>query len=184
MSYRNSSDFATETSPFRRYAQGLVRRLAITIAKGTKWQMRGQKGGDGGDEVLEIEIFQGIGFFARPPASGTHPQAIATSIGSPKHQVAVAFRDEGVRQAIDAQVPDDASAMFNTVAIFVIKPDGSLEARTIGGTALSLATKADIDALRSWASSHFHTGGTIFGNTGSPTVAPPSATGTLRFKAE
>ncbi len=38
--------------------------------------------------------------------------------------------------------------LYNTVAVVFLKADGSIEARSAGGTALPLATKADLEALR------------------------------------
>lgn len=89
------------------------------------------------------------------------------------------------RREVDPE-DDRAHALTDAVAIPFPDPDDatpqveftSTEIRA-GGTA-KLATKADIDALESWASSHKHveTGGT----TNSPTTSPPSASGTAVLK--
>lgn len=51
------------------------------------------------------------------------------------------------------------------------------------GGSSPLATKADIDALRTWCAPHVHTGVTTGGgSSGPPAVAPPNAAGTQIFK--
>jgi phage gp45-like len=147
MTYRNSEDFAQETSAFRRYVYGMVRRFAITLTDTARWQLLGQRGGAGGDEILpNVESFTGIGFYSRPASSG-NPEAVAVAIGGTRTTVVIAARDEATRQAMVGSLPADSAAMFNTKAVLVINPDGTVEIRAGGGAAAPLATLADIQAL-------------------------------------
>lgn len=151
MTYRSSEDFAQETSAFRRYVYGMIRRFAITLAESARWQLLGQSGGAGGDEVLpDVEAFTGIGFYARPPDSGGNPEAIGVGVGGTRTTVIIAARDEATRQAVVGDLPADSTAMFNSQVIIVINPDGTVEIRLAGGTAAQLATLADIQALASF----------------------------------
>lgn len=60
--------------------------------------------------------------------------------------------------------------------------DQAIEARSSSGTAVALATKADLDALANWIQNHLSIGGT--GSTPIPPDNVPQPTGTLIFKAE
>jgi hypothetical protein len=148
MTYKTAVDHAAETSPFRRFVFGMIRRYKITRATGTRWQVRGQSSGSGGDELHEIEPFHGIGFMARPPASGSNPEAVGVSIAGAKLQLIVGTRDEAVRKLIDDQVENDGAAMFNTTVIILVKPDSTVEIRLHGGAAQKLLTIADGQALK------------------------------------
>lgn len=189
MTWRGSEEFSLETSPFRRLVRGMIRRVAISLATGTKWQWRGQRGGAGGDEIYDAEPFTGIGFFSRPPASGS-PEAILNAVGGSKNTVIVATRDEKTRRLIDADVPAGATCVYNDKAMILVKPDGTVEIRLIGGAAIALPTLADYNALRNAYNSHTHpvaTTGSATAQTGTAsataaTVAAP--TGTTVLKAQ
>lgn len=184
MTYRTSEDFAEEIREGARFLRSMVRRMAITLTQELRWQLLGQRGGTGGDEVVEVEPFTGVGFFSRPPESGSRPEAIMLQVGSAKHPVIVATRDEDVRRQI-ANLQADETAIFTSKATVVIKADGSVEIRSAAGAASALATKADIDALKSWIASHTHAGVTAGGAvSGPPSTVPPSAAGTVVLKAE
>jgi phage gp45-like len=169
MTYRSSEDFAQETSAFRRYVYGMIRRFAITLTDAARWQLLGQRGGAGGDEILsDVEAFTGIGFYSRPPSSGGNPEAIGVGVGGTRTTVIVAARDEATRQAVAGDLPPDSAAMFNTRAILVINPDGTVEIRTPSGTAVELALKSDVEAVDNKYANHLH------GAAGAPTTGPLS----------
>lgn len=147
MTYRTSEDLAQETSPFRRFVRGMIRRLAITLTAETKWQLLGQRGGQGGDETPLVEPFTGIGFYSRPPSSG-NPEAVAVAVGGSKTTVIVATRDEATRQAVAGDIAEGETCVYNDKALIVVKADGTVEIRLAGGVAIPLATKADLDKLR------------------------------------
>lgn len=148
MTYRSSQDFAQETSAFRRYVYGMIRRFAITLTDTARWQLLGQRGGAGGDELLsDVEAFTGIGFYSRPPSSGGKPEAIAVAVGGTRTTVIVAARDEATRQAIAGSIAAGETAMFNPQVILLCKANGTVEIRAGGGAAAPLATLADVQAL-------------------------------------
>lgn len=188
MTYRTSEDFAQETSPFRRFVRGMIRRVAVTLTQTARWQVLGQRGGQGGDETDEVEPFTGIGFYSRPPRSG-NPEAVTAAIGGSKTRAIIATRDEATRQAAVGNLEEGETAVYNDQAVIVVKADGTVEIRLVGGLAVALATKADIDALKSWAATHIHNvpGVTAGGATVPslvPTLAPPNATGTTVLLAQ
>jgi len=163
----------------------LVRRVAIALTEGGLWQADGYE-----DEARAdgVEVFQGIGYASRPSATSVSDgsaEAILLHVGGKSgHPVIVATRDESIRVELD----EDETAMFNSQAIVKIKSDGTIEASSIGGSPVALATKADLDALEAWATAHTHadpaTGYTSTpANIGGPDPAP-SASGTSVLKGE
>ena len=147
MTYRSSQDFAQETSAFRRFVYGMIRKFAVTLTDTARWQLLGQRGGAGGDEILpNIESFTGIGFYSRPASSG-NPEAIAVAVGGTRTTVVIAARDEAMRQAIAGSIAAGETAMFNPHVIVLCKANGTVEIRAGDGAAAPLATLADVQAL-------------------------------------
>ncbi len=184
MTYRSSEDFAQETSAFRRYVYGMIRRFAITLTDTARWQLLGQRGGAGGDEILSnVEAFTGIGFYARPPSSGGKPEAIGVGVGGTRTTVIIAARDEATRQAVVGSLPADSAAVFNTKAVLVINPDGTVEIRLAGGAAAQLATLADLQALASFVQKMTLP---VSGGTAGPPApsSVPTPTGTTVLRAQ
>jgi phage gp45-like len=184
MTYRSSEDFSQETSAFRRFVYGMIRRFAITLTDTARWQLLGQRGGDGGDEILsDVESFTGIGFYSRPPSSGGNPEAIGVGVGGTRTTVIIAARDEATRQAVAGSLPPDSTAMFNTQAIIVINPNGTVEIRLAGGAAVQLATLADLQALASFVQKMTLP---VSGGTAGPPApsSVPTPTGTTVLRAQ
>jgi phage gp45-like len=152
MTWRESSDFGKETGELLRLVRGLIRRMRVTLTTGARWQLLGQRGGAGGDETIDVEAFTGIGVYARPPSSG-NPEAITAAVGGARTPVIVATRDEATRRAVAGDLAEGETAVYNDKAIVVIKADGTVEIRLVGGVAVPLATKADLDVLRTAISS-------------------------------
>jgi phage gp45-like len=169
VTYRSSEDFAQETSAFRRFMYGMIRRFAITLAESARWQLLGQSGGAGGDEVLpDVEAFTGIGFYARPPSSGGNPEAIGVGVGGTRTTVIIAVRDEATRQAVAGNIEDDETITFNSSTLVYNKKNGTVEIRTPTGTAVELALKSDVEAVDNKYANHLH------GAAGAPTTGPLS----------
>jgi phage gp45-like len=173
------------TEPFRAHVAGAIRKMAISLTSKALWQLTGSRLLDGSIETIPNgEPFLGVGFHARPSSSGK-PEAIVLMVGDDATQpVVVAVRDEKTRQAIAGALAADETAMFNSLVIAIAKANGTYEIRTKDGTAIPLATKADIDALKTWAATHLHTAPGGGGPTTAPTVGPPSAAGTTVLKGE
>lgn len=178
--------------------RNLVRRAAVVTTSDVAWVLSGFEDGEGNLEKTEAEVFSGIGFYARP-AAGARAEGIICLVGAESVTPAVvALRDEGTRQEIESAVggvgPGD-TIVWSSGAVAVFRADGRVEIRSKNGVAVPLATKADIDALafkvdslRLLFNAHFHSGGTISGNTGIPNatdlVPTPSAVGTLKVTVE
>jgi phage gp45-like len=184
MSFRDSKDFAKQTAADYRSFRGALRRLIVTLADGARWQLLGRSVSDD-KETINAEVFGNIGFHSRPRTSGGSPEAIMVSLGGNGSPVVVATRDEQTRATVAGTIAADETAVFNSTAIIVVKANGTVEIRSANGSAVPLATKADIDALRTWASNHTHLyapgpGTAVATATGLP--VPPNAVGTLVLK--
>lgn len=183
-----ADDFAKALDPYLRKLAGVVRRMGVDITKITKvpgWKVLGHLL-DGGRESFTAEIFSGVGFYSRPP-KGAKADAIVVNAGGADDPVIVATRDEKTRQASAGSLAEDETATFNTLTILIHKANGTIEARGINGVAVPLATKADIDALRTWILTHTHTGvtaGAVLSGAPPASPAPPTAAGTTKLKAE
>lgn len=139
------------TDPLAGRLRGMVRRLIATATALPRWQLRGVRGADGADEVLQVEVFQGVGFAARPPASSAAEVVAVNVDGQAKAPIVVAARDEktaaAVRTAIGGLAAGD-TLVYNASAIVFLRADGTVEIRSPSGVAGELATKADLEALR------------------------------------
>jgi hypothetical protein len=171
------------TDPSHARARGALRRFAISLTAKVLWQLTGPTI-DGVVEVLRAEPFTGIGFFARPPASGK-PEAIVAMLGDADAPAVIAIRDEATRAAAAGELTADETAVFNSLAILHFKEDGTIEARPVGGgPAVSLALKSDLDAAKAVFDVHAHPGVTVgVGVTGATVTPFPSPVGTTTFKA-
>lgn len=145
MSYRDRDDFAKETGPTQRLLRGMIRKLVVTLSDGARWQFLGQRGGQGGDEVITAEPFTGIGFYSRPPADGK-PEAIAVAVGGAKHLAVVATRDEETRRKVAGDLDEGETQIHSTGAIVRVK-ESKIEARTASGNAAPVATLQDLRNL-------------------------------------
>lgn len=143
---RTIRELAHAIDPARVRAAGAIRRMAITLTAKVLWQLTGFRLPDGTTETALAEVFGGIGFFARPP-SGSKPEAIVLMVGDANTPVIVALRDEQTRAKVAGAFKPNESGVFNTLSIVYVKDDGTIEARSTGGTAKRLATNDDLAAL-------------------------------------
>lgn len=180
-------DWRREGSSDRRTAIGTIRRMAVTMTSAPFWRVVGHLLIDGKREDREAEIFSGIGFYGRPK-KGHQVDSLVAFPGGASNPIIIATRDEDARRAV-AAIAQDETAMFNSATIILIKANGTVEIRASGGAAAALATKADIDALKSWAAGHTHvvagiTAGGAAVTSATPLPVAPSATGTTVLKAQ
>jgi phage gp45-like len=196
------ADLQRITDPIIRSLVGAIRRMAIRVTSRPLWQVTGYEI-DGTTETQQAEPFTGIGFFARPPASGK-PEAIVVAAAGAKSPAIVAVRDEKTRAAVAGTLAEDEAMVYGSTALVHVTAGGTVEARAPGGTAVYLATKADIDALRAWLANltlPVTTNGTATSQAGwagppppgglppSPPIpaisgAPPTAAGTTVLKGQ
>ena len=149
MTRKTADDFQEETSPQTRGDDGKIRRMPISLTQGVLWQITGHQMLDGTDETHDAPVFSGIGFASRPPDNGS-PEAIVAFVGGPSNPVIIATRDEATRAtafAASGELQAGETAIFNAGAIVLIKADGTIEIRSVGGAAVALATKADVDKI-------------------------------------
>ncbi len=176
---RTVDELNAALDPMRVALRGLVRRVSLTLtgtvtAAKAIWQVSGVRMLNSKIEVFKAEAFTGIGFFARPPANGK-PEVIVLNVSADNETpVIVAARDEATRQASAGGIKADETAAFNSQVIFYLKNDGTIEGRTIGGVAVSLAKASELQALAAHFYGHGHP------STGAgpiPTFVPPDPPG-------
>lgn len=123
-----------QTSTENRNALGMLRRMAITVTRRPFWQAVGVLLLDGVTrEAPNAEVFSGIGFYSRP-APGVRAEAIIGHVGGPENPVILATRDEDTRRRV-AQLDQDETAIYNTLATVVVKKTGTVEIRLAAGVA-------------------------------------------------
>ncbi len=174
MSLRGDDRYRRHVGAAATKMRSMLRRLTVTLTESALWQLAGAT-----DEAEEdVEVFSGIGFYARPPVSGTDPEVLRVLVGGKTaHPAVVASRDEKQRVALTAirDLAPDESASYTTKARVHILADGTVMVDD-GSGAVALATKADVDALASFAGTHTHPHGDP--TTGPANGTPPSAAGT------
>lgn len=150
MSTRSSSaDKAAATGDLARRAAGMIRRMAVGVTSRTFWQVLGHQLLDGLRETRSAEVFQGVGIVARPPNGSSTETIVVFPAGGAAQPVIVGARDVATARAAVGELAPDETAIYTSAAVIVIKAGGTVEIRTPGGTAVPLATKADLEALRS-----------------------------------
>lgn len=180
--------------PLLSYVKTMVRRVTVTLSSARAvWQVAGTQMPDG-RETMKPENFAGsIGVAARPPGQC---EAIVIMVGDASAPVMIAAVDRKTRNAIAGALKPDETMLHNSKALLYLKDDGTIEARSANGTAVPLATKADIDAVIEKLNeqivahnTHAHTGVTTGGGTSLvatvlvPVPAAP-AVGTMTLKGE
>lgn len=167
----------------------LARRLAVSLS-GDMWQLEGYTDPvTGKAEVFEgVEVFQGIGIRSRPRRGAG--EVVVLNLGGGAHPVVVATRDREIEVALD----EDETAIFNSNAVVKILKTGEVLVRAKsgaevivddGGGAAALATKGDLDGIRTWLLTHTHTGVTTgAGTSAGPAAPPPAVAGTLVLRAK
>lgn len=174
----------------------LVRRVDLDEAVGGIWRWLGYEDDDGARESDTAPVYGGIGIYARP-AAGDRAEAVLVHIGgSSQHPALAALRNEDARRRYVAEFGELEPG---EVAIFpssgksrvILRVDGSavieveagqeILARSTGGVAGALATKADLDALAGWDEVHTHAGN---GQPPAEAATIPAAAGTDVLKGE
>ena len=142
---RSAADHAAAAGSGHRALVGLVRRLVVKLSSSGIWQVAGFRAVK---EAIQAEVFQGVGFWARPPGNVT-AEAVVVNVGAEAdHPLVIALRDKATQAAVADGCAADTTLAYNSSARLAILPSGAIEARSHSGVAVALATKADIDALR------------------------------------
>jgi hypothetical protein len=112
---------AAETSPRSRQFHGMIRRMAVRETARALWTLLGH------EQVKEkpiVEVFSGIGIYARPAGDA---EVIVVNVSGARHPVVIATRDEDARRAMAADLKAGDTCVFNGVARVIIRADGTIE---------------------------------------------------------
>lgn len=142
------------TSAYARIANLVKRMVMLKIDSPLRWRVKDADP----EEIDDIEIFHNVGFHARPPAVGKwgpnvaihNVEAIVVNVNSHDHPVIIATRDADTMRVVVEKVglnPDE-TLIYTSKSVVKIQADGTVEIRNLDGTAVPLATKADVDALQ------------------------------------
>lgn len=159
MSGPSVRELARVADPLLRRVAGMARRLTISATTSPIWKLLGVRGLDGSTERIDAEAFSGVGFYARPRSSGGTPEAIVLHVGDARVPVVVACRDErtlaAVRDALGGIDAGDAVMYAPDGSAVVHVTGGEVRVKTPSGTAVALATKADLDAVVTYIKKQF-----------------------------
>ena len=109
---RTSSDLAAGNGQLARKVAGMVRKMMVLFTAKGIWELEGFRALK---ERVRAEVFQGVGFWARPPANAKI-QAIVVSVGDSDNPVVIAIRDERTRQAVANALADDEAIQYEREA--------------------------------------------------------------------
>ncbi len=147
---RSTQDHAEASKPRNRTLAGLVRRMVVTLTRGGRWQLRGFAALK--EVVTDVEVFQGIGIWARPPAPSSPRratvEAVVLNLGDSDAPIVIAVRDERTRAAVAAAIAEDTTILYNSAVRVELTAAGLLELRGHAGAAVPPALLADLSALK------------------------------------
>jgi phage gp45-like len=151
MIFRHTAEFiAGATGQMARRLRGMLSRRDLDHDGSTGDRIRalGREAFDGSVETLDMDAFAPVGLIARPSSEDTVESAVGFVGADGSHPVALCFLDHGRRAVINAAGLDaDETLVYTSQAFIKLGADGSIELRTISGTAVALALKSDADAL-------------------------------------
>lgn len=136
----SAEDYAEAIGAFRREFAGAFRRMLVTRSDTGTWQTRGHTIFDPTKpETREIEVYSGIGFFARPPDGG-NGEAVVAQVGGPNNPAIIATRDESTRALVNDLGADEAAA-YNSKARVHVTAGGTVDLRTHAAPATDFLLK-------------------------------------------
>lgn len=147
--------------------------MVIGRSNTNRWQVVGHQLLDGSIETRDADVFQGIGFYARPAADET-TEAIVAFPGGPGNPIVIALRAEASRRVVTKDLGADETQVHNSGTIIRIKSDNTVEIRTHGGDAERLVKLSEFQRLADDFYGHGHP------STGAPpipTFTPPDPPG-------
>ena len=174
-----SERLRAEQTPEAGRVRNMVRRMIVDRTRTSVWRLIGHL--QVGEKPL-AETYSGIGFYARPP-DGVDAEVIVANLGGAGAPVIVASRDEDTRRTM-ADLAADETATFNSQTIVKHTAGGLIEARSKDGTAVALATKADLEELRAWIAAEMVIACPAGSSTPGTVDPPPTPAGTTVLKGE
>jgi uncharacterized protein (DUF885 family) len=152
--YRYQQTAREENGKRSRQIRGMVSRRQFhqpdSEKNGQVQVVLGREAGDGSFEEDKVDVFQPVGLVANPHEYST-VESVTLFVGADgDHPVSAATLDHRKYEIIDEVGLDaDEVIVYTTTSIVKIFRDSHVEIRSIDGTAVPLATKADVDALQS-----------------------------------
>lgn len=203
MSYRYSKDTREEyAGKSKREVHGMVSVRELAEHTGQRAEAAGREALDGTSEDDEIEVFGQAGVAARPSENAA-VESLVLLVGASGDHAAVAAQIDSTRATvIDATgLEPDETIVYTSQSVVHIKADGTVEIRSLAGTAVALVPLPVLQDLRDWIADHRHeyingagaatpTTKPISTTAASPLPpttpldAPPTPTGTTILKAE
>lgn len=141
-------DLAKEVGLKARELAGLLRRMIVTRTRSALWQITGHRLLDGEVETRDAEVFGGIGIAARPQ-EGDGAGAVEAIVAFPQGggPIVIAARQEAARRVVAVDLAADETQLHGAIGeggtIIRIRANGTVEIRTVGGTAKRLLTVDD-----------------------------------------
>lgn len=181
-----TKDWRDETSSELRAILGMIRLMSVKLTEGATWQVEGHTLLDNRTkETRNARIFGALGFYSRPKP-GANVESVVLFPGGSSNPVIVATSDEELRATV-ADLNQGETAMCNRATIILCKPDGTVEIRLPGGTALPLPKLAELADMVSKFNSHTHIvagvtagGASVTSAVPVPVVSAPSGTAVLK----
>lgn len=165
----------------------VVRLVSIADASALEWVLEGLVDDDGNREDISAQVYSNVGFLSRP-RTGVETEAVVLNVGGDSNSpLQVGSRDPALNDSyVEAEgLEADQTVLLNSSA-HVKVTGNSVEVKSHGGAAVELATKADVERLRSELSSHTHTisSGSSAGTTTIPIQSFTAPDGTSVLKGE
>ncbi len=210
MSRRTAKDFRDRATKAALDMANMIRRVVTSATAGGRWGIEGYELDDidtgvaftEGVDDDPVDVFAGIHIYARPAAADKSEGILLHVGGEAEHPVLAALRNEDARLRYVAEFGDLSRGevvVFNSAgtARVKVRTNGEIEitvaagqkllVKTKAGTALPVATKADVDAIQAALDGHSHlyipgAGPGTVSTTGNPSVPAPD--GTLAFDSE
>ncbi len=196
-------ELARSVSKEARDLAGKIRKMIVSRAGASaRWQVTGHDlapiGGE--EETRDAETFAGVGFAARPDSSSDTEAIVVFPGEASGGPIIIGTRQEASRRVVALDLAADETQIHGAIGeggtIVRIKADGTVEIRTTGGTAVPLATKADLEAVVTYLKKQFSAAaGHVHATPSGPTTAitegsttadggAPAPSGTSVLKAE
>jgi hypothetical protein len=152
MFYRNQQGAREEYAGKRnRMIRGMISRREVYVpeSNGMVVTLLGRQAADGSFEEDRADALSPPGFVANPHEYST-VEAICNFVGADgDHPVCAGMLDHRRYEIVDkVGLQHDETLIYTTKAIVKIKVDGTVEIRSVDGTAAPLAFKSDVDALQ------------------------------------
>lgn len=121
-------EFAAQSGKAARLIRNMIRRMLVAATGTVTWALHGHRDESDRLEATEAEVYAGIGFAARPPASGAPEAIVVTVEASANHPVIIATRDRKTEGAVteQARLAANETMVFNGECIVKLTKDGDV----------------------------------------------------------